>query len=98
MPGAQSHSAIIASDVTHEPSLSSPASAGQLPLGFWMRKRNSRARCTSYDRDLRARAARHEGSSVACLELVLVAHLPDESCLRICSSSMRPHSVSSEVT
>src|SRR6266581_2282056 len=88
----------MASDVTHEPSGSSPSKAGQLPLGFWTRTRKSWTRCAPYERNPRARAARHADSSAACLDVVLVAHPPDGSCLRVNSSSKRPRSSTSDVT
>ena len=87
----------MASDVTHAPSGSSPSNAGQLPLGFWRRCRNSWTRAASV-LNLRAIAARHEGSSAACLDVVLVAHPPDGSCLRVNSSSKLPRSSSSDFT
>src|SRR5271157_5979758 len=44
---ARSRRAITASEVTQPPSLSSPGKTGQLPLGFWVRKRNCWARSMS---------------------------------------------------
>lgn len=89
MPGTPSRSAITASDVSHEPSGSSPSNAGQLPLRFCTRGRNSCARFPASERNPSARAARHEGSRAACWDVVFVAHPPDGSCLRVNSSSKR---------
>jgi hypothetical protein len=88
----------MANDVTHAPSGSSPSNAGQLPLGFWTRCRKSWTRCAESERNPRATAARHEGSSAACLDVMLVAHPPDGSCLRASSSRKRPRSSSLDVT
>jgi hypothetical protein len=75
-------------EVTQEPSRSSPRKAGQLPLGFCTRTRNSRAsRASSESSDPIARVAKHVDSRDACTDDRSAAHPPAGSCLRLNSAN-----------